>query len=89
MDDPLVVLDEQLAHTLAEIGRMEAALGDGELTVSGSKGQPIPNRLLGELRAHRLVLLRLLGVVGPAPGDPPVDPIDEIRQSWIVERGHP
>ncbi len=91
MDDPLAVLDEQLAHTLAEIRRMEKALGEGALIVAGSKGQDVPNRLLAELRQHRLVWLRLLGVAGPVPeeGRPPVDPIDELRQSWIVDRGHP
>jgi hypothetical protein len=87
--DPLAVLDEQLANTLAEIRRMEKALGEGALIVAGSKGQDVPNRLLAELRQHRLVWLRLLGVVGPAPEEPGGDEIDQIRQSWIVERGHP
>jgi len=90
MDDPLAVLDEQLANTLAEIRRMEKALGEGALIVAGSKGQDVPNRLLAELRQHRLVLLRLFGVAGPVPEEPGgADPIDELRQSWIVDRGHP
>jgi hypothetical protein len=90
MDDLLHVLDSQLEHTLAEIRRMEEALEAGELIVAGSKGQDVPNRLLAELRQHRMVLLRLIGVVGPAPEEPGgVDPIDELRQSWIVDRGHP
>jgi len=90
MDDPLAVLDEQLGRTLLEIERMQEALDEGELIVAGSKGQDVPNRLLAELRQHRLVWLRLLGVVGPAPEEPGgADPIDQIRQSWIVDRGHP
>jgi len=83
MDDPLQALDEQLAHTMREITRMEAALEAGELIVDGSKGQPVPNGLLAELRAHRMAWLRLLGVVGPAPEEPAArDPVDELRRSW-------
>ena len=35
------VLAEQVEHTLAEIAGLEAALAGGELTVTGSTGQPV------------------------------------------------
>jgi hypothetical protein len=87
MDDPLAVLDEQLANTLSEIRRMESALEAGELIVAGSKGQDVPNRLLAELRQHRLVLVRLIGVTADPPVEPSADPIDQIRQSWVAQHG--
>jgi len=87
MDDPLAVLDEQLARTLLEIERMQAALDEGALIVAGSKGQDTPNKLLAELRAHRMVLVRLIGIVAEPPTEPGADTIDQIRQSWVAQHG--
>ena len=48
----------------------------------GSKNQPMPNRLLGELRAHRWLLARLLAD-GPVSSGPPVaDAVDQLRAEW-------
>lgn len=75
--------DAQLARTVAEIERLEKELDAGELTVEGSKGQPMPNRLLAELRAHRWLLLRMLDGAGGTPDRPPAeDVVDQIRAEW-------
>jgi hypothetical protein len=76
------VLAAQADRVLAEVHRLEFELDAGELVVVGSKGQPMPNRLLGELRAHRWLLARLLAE-GPAPPGPPVaDAVDQLRADW-------
>jgi hypothetical protein len=76
------VLAGQADRVLAEIGRLQEELDAGPLTVEGSKGQPMPNRLLGELRAHRWLLARLLAD-GPSPAGPPVaDAVDQLRAEW-------
>jgi hypothetical protein len=76
------VMAGQAERVLVEIGRLEKELDEGDLVVFGSKGQPMPNRLLGELRAHRWLLARLLAD-GPAPSGPPVaDAVDALRQEW-------
>lgn len=76
------VLAAQADRVLSEIGRLEAELDAGPLVVEGSKGQPMPNRLLAELRSHRWLLARLLSD-SPAPsGQPAVDTVDQLRQEW-------
>lgn len=76
------VLAGQAERVLAEINRLQDELDAGDLVVSGSKGQQVPNRLLGELRAHRWLLARLLAD-GPPPVGPPVaDAVDQLRQEW-------
>jgi hypothetical protein len=76
------VLAGQADRVLTEIERLQQELDAGDLVVTGSKGQPMPNRLLGELRAHRWLLARLLAD-GPAPGGPPVaDAVDALRAEW-------
>lgn len=80
--DRSCVLAGQADRVLAEIARLQAELDAGDLVVFGSKGQPMPNRLLGELRAHRWLLARLLAD-GPSPGGPPVaDAVDQLRAEW-------
>jgi hypothetical protein len=75
------VLGEQADRVLAEIGRLEAELDAGDLIVFGSKGQPVPNRLLAELRSHRWLLVRMLA--GSPPAGPPVaDAVDALRAEW-------
>ena len=82
------VREEQLAHVLEEIGRLEDDLGAGPLTVPGSKGQPMPNRLLAELRAHRWLLLRMLDGAAPGGDTPPAeDVVDRIRAEWEAGGG--
>jgi len=80
-------LEGQVEHTLAEIAGLERALGDGDLVVAGSTGQPKGNPLLAELRAHRVLLLRLLGVFTPAGTGPVEDELDQIRREWEAGRG--
>jgi hypothetical protein len=76
------VLETQAKRVLAEITRLEAELDAGPLVVEGSKGQAVPNKLLGELRSHRWLLARLLAD-GPAPSGPPVaDAVDQLRAEW-------
>jgi hypothetical protein len=76
------VLSAQADRVLTEITRLEFELDAGDLVVPGSKGQPMPNRLLGELRAHRWLLARLLAD-GPAPvGPPAADAVDALRAEW-------
>jgi hypothetical protein len=76
------VLAAQADRVLAEIGRLEAALDAGPMVVEGSKGQPMPNRLLGELRAHRWLLARLLADGLPSSGPPAADAVDQLRREW-------
>ena len=76
------MLAAQVDRTLAEISALEKALDDGPLTVEGSMGQPVANRLLAELRAHRVLLLRLLGVFTPDGAGPVEDELDRLRQEW-------
>ena len=80
-------LEGQVEHTLTEIAGLERALGDGDLVVAGSTGQPKGNPLLAELRAHRVLLLRLLGVFTPAGTGPVEDELDQIRREWEAGRG--
>jgi hypothetical protein len=76
------VLSAQADRVLVEITRMQDALDAGDMVVSGSKGQPQPNRLLGELRAHRWLLARLLADGAPCQVPPVADAVDQLRQEW-------
>lgn len=59
-----------LARTLDEIAALEAELAAAPLIVAGSKGQPVPNRLLAEIRAHRGLADKLqISLALPAPGE--------------------
>lgn len=77
------VMQAQTARVLAEIERIQAELDAGDLVTPGSKGQPIPNRLLGELRSHRWLLVRMLSDSPAQPSGPPAaDAVDQLRMSW-------
>jgi hypothetical protein len=75
------VLAAQADRVLVEIGRLEKELDAGPLVVEGSKGQPVPTRVLAELRAHRWLLARLLAG-GPVAGPPAADAVDALRAEW-------
>jgi hypothetical protein len=76
------VLAVQANRVLDEIHRLEDELDAGPLVVEGSKGQPMPNRLLSELRSHRWLLARLLSD-NPGPAGPPAaDAVDRLRMEW-------
>lgn len=80
------VLADQAERVLAEITRLQEELDAGDLVVLGSKGQPMPNKLLGELRSHRWLLARLLAD-GPGSAGPPVaDAVDQLRAEWEDSR---
>jgi pyruvate/2-oxoglutarate dehydrogenase complex dihydrolipoamide acyltransferase (E2) component len=51
-------------RTLDETADLEAALEGQPAVVVGSKGQPRPNPLYAEIRAHRLALRALLDSIG-------------------------
>lgn len=77
------VLADQADRVLAEIQRLEKELDSGDLVVFGSRGQPVPNKLLGELRAHRWLLARLLAGGDPlVPGPVVADAVDALRAEW-------
>ena len=83
MADRESVLDEQTARVLDEINRLQAELDAGPLVVGGSKGQPVPTRILAELRSHRWLLVRMLSDGPGAPAGPPAaDAVDQLRQEW-------
>jgi hypothetical protein len=83
MADRESVLEAQTARVLDEITRLESELDAGPLVVEGSKGQPVPTRLLAELRAHRWLLARLLSDGPGAPvGPPAADAVDQLRAEW-------
>jgi hypothetical protein len=75
-------LEGQTARVLAEIARLEGELDATPVVVPGSRGQPMPNRLLAELRSHRWLLVRMLSD-GPAPaGQSAADAVDALRAEW-------
>ena len=51
-------------RTVDELDLLEAALAGAAVVVEGSQGQPRPNPLFGEVRAHRLALRQMLAAVG-------------------------
>ncbi len=48
-------------RTLDELSRLGDELAASPMTVEGSQGQPRPSPLLGEVRAHRALLAKLVG----------------------------
>ncbi|MEV5353273.1 hypothetical protein [Streptomyces sp. NPDC052693] len=67
--DELVLLEEacRLADELDEMG---AALAGGKLVSKGSRGQPVANPMIREIRGHRLALARVLRQLGATrPGE--------------------
>ena len=53
-----------MARTLDDLTAMRAALTEGDLVVIGSKGQPVPNGLLAEIRGATALLVRLAAQLG-------------------------
>lgn len=54
----------EACHQLDLVDRMEAEVAKSPLLVAGSRGQDTPHCLIPEVRAHRLVLARLLRQLG-------------------------
>jgi hypothetical protein len=81
------VLAAQAERTLDEIEKLQAELDAGDLVVTGSMGQPVGNKLLGELRQHRLLLLRLVGGSVADGGGLAEDELDQIRREWESSSG--
>ena len=84
MADRAEVIESQTAIILAEVARLEAELATADLVVHGSRGQPVPNPLLAQVRQHRWLLARFLdAAVGPMPsGSHGPDVVDAIRAEW-------
>jgi hypothetical protein len=51
---------EHAARTLDDLDALQRALGDAELVVVGSTGQPVVNPLVASIAKHRDLLARLL-----------------------------
>jgi hypothetical protein len=81
MIDARALLEEQVAATVGELDTLAAALAAGELSQKGSRGQQVPNRLLGEVRGHRLVLVKLLAAL-EGRQESAGDGLDDLRRSW-------
>jgi pyruvate/2-oxoglutarate dehydrogenase complex dihydrolipoamide acyltransferase (E2) component len=68
-------------RTLDELGRLEEKLGKVSLTVNGSRGNVRAHPLIGEVRAHRLALQKLLGSIGISEAHAEADAHGEARSS--------
>jgi hypothetical protein len=64
----------EICHITDEIDMLETALASARsLTTKGSRGQPVPHPLLGELRMHRETMRRLVRQLDlPDPVNQPV-----------------
>lgn len=69
------------ARTADELAVLEAALEDSPPVVVGSTGQPRPNGLFGEVRAHREILRRLLADLD-VPEDEDQAETDGMPEQW-------
>jgi hypothetical protein len=70
LDPAETELLHELCRNLDEIDALVAALADQPVVVEGSQGQPRPNPLLAELRAHRTLSERLAAALAlPVGGE--------------------
>lgn len=53
----------QACRTVDELDGLESALAESDMTVIGSRGQPVSNALLSEIRDHRAMLTRLVAAM--------------------------
>jgi hypothetical protein len=49
----------ELCRCLDELERLERAMAQEPVVVRGSRGQPVPHPLLGDIRAHRVLVAKL------------------------------
>ncbi|WP_327654771.1 hypothetical protein [Streptomyces sp. NBC_00483] len=70
LDPDELLLLEEAARLADELDTMGAALDEGDLLSKGSRGQPVANPLIREIRGHRLALSRILRQLGATrPGE--------------------
>ena len=70
-------------RTLDEIALLEHDLSASPVTVSGSRGQPVANPLLAEVRAHRRTLSDLIGSLALPVGD---ETVGRVRSPRVATR---
>ena len=78
--DELVTLAEA-CRALDELDRLRRELAGAPLIVEGSAGQPRGNPLLGEVRAHREAVARLLARLGIPDDDQEADETPAQKQA--------
>lgn len=88
MDPDELLLLEEACRLADELDEMGALLADSTMLSTGSRGQPVANPLIREIRGHRLALsrvLRQLGATRPAEdGEERLTPSQRGRKAAIA-----